>query len=233
MKAKNRLDISVALKAAPQLTAIFVVAIALSSCTHQRIVLQDLSQAKLADLKMPDRAAIKTLNSSLKTSLKTSIDQGSTLSKAAFDSSVKFIDKAKEDYAQSQKEMDIWFVKSNQGAMTLVPVHRTQKFCSINMAMRELLDGPSAAESAHGLGSEIPRGTILLGIEEKAEGIELNLSKRFASSGGTSSIETRLEQLSRTVAPIAGKKPVYLNVEGRRLTMTPGEGIEVPQPINM
>lgn len=132
----------------------------------------------------------------------------------------------------AKKETSIWLVKSNQTDMVLVPVPR-KGAASVNGAVKALLDGPSEAESQNGYGSEIPRGTVLLDVKESDKAIEINLSRRFASGGGTSSIETRLQQLSKTVRPIAGEKPVFLNVENRRLTMTPGEGIEVKQPINM
>lgn len=147
-------------------------------------------------------------------------------------SAIRTIRESKEKILPKNSEMDVWFVRSNQGEMALVPVQRSFGASSINLAIKALLDGPSASESHTGLGSEIPRGTILLGIHEIPEGIELDLSKRFASGGGASSMEARLEQLSRTITPVAGGKPVFLAVEGKRLSMTPGEGIEVKQPIN-
>ena len=45
-------------------------------------------------------------------------------------------------------------------------------------------------------------------------------------------METRLEQLSRTVADAAGQSKVFLSVEGQRLSTYAGEGLEVKQPIN-
>lgn len=135
--------------------------------------------------------------------------------------------------AATQKETKIWLVKSNRTDMVLVPVQRKLGAGSVNTAVRALLDGPSEDESRNGYGSEIPRGTVLLDVTESDKQIEINLSKRFATGGGTTSIETRLQQLSQTVKPIAGEKPVYLNIEHKRLVMTPGEGIEVKQPINM
>lgn len=97
--------------------------------------------------------------------------------------------------------------------------------------MEELLEGPTAREENAGLGTEIPRGTILIDLKHNAKNVELNLSRRFASGGGTDSFETRLEQLRRTVAS-AAEAPVYLNVEGKRLNVSEGEGIEIKQPIN-
>ncbi len=105
-------------------------------------------------------------------------------------------------------------------------------------AVDELLKGPSASEEAIGLGSEIPKGTVLIsvsGLKDKP-GIVLNLSKRFISGSGAGSFEMRLEQLKRTVNEVVSSgsnhEDIYLNVEGERLTQATGDGIDVAQPIN-
>lgn len=109
---------------------------------------------------------------------------------------------------------------------------RIDKQNKIESAVRALLEGPSPDELKHGCGSEIPGGTILLGVTDKGDKININLSKRFASGGGIDSIEARIQQLSQTIKGLAGNRDVFLDIEGHRLTMTPGEGVEVKQPIN-
>lgn len=127
----------------------------------------------------------------------------------------------------------VWFVRASQGGISMVSVERPVSGRNkMEAAVQALLEGPSNKEAARGLASEIPRGTILLGLNEKNGGIELNLSRRFAIGGAADSMETRLRQLSQTVAGAADGRPVYLNVEGHRLSVTQGEGIEVKQPIN-
>ena len=127
----------------------------------------------------------------------------------------------------------IWFVRPDRNGMKIIAVNRKIAADNkIEAAVRELLNGPSPDEIAEGLASEIPRGTVLLGVEQKNGRIELNLSRRFASGGGIDSIETRLEQLSKTVMAVAQQQDVFLNIEWQRLTMTPGEGVEIRQPIN-
>jgi spore germination protein GerM len=127
----------------------------------------------------------------------------------------------------------VWFVKgTSDGDPKLVAVTRpTNGADRLEAAVEELLEGPSAHEEHDGLGTEIPRGTILLDVKRGGGSIQLNLSRRFASGGGTTSFETRLAQLRRTVA-MAADAPVYLNVEGKRLDISEGEGIEIHQPIN-
>jgi len=130
-------------------------------------------------------------------------------------------------------EIHVWFVKPAGEELRLVQVRRSHAPGSkLRAAVTELLSGPTAFEMKQGLDTEIPRGTILIGLNENGSTIELNLSRRFASGGGSSSLETRLEQLSRTVKEAAGARPVFLDVEGERLTTAAGEGLEIRQPIN-
>jgi spore germination protein GerM len=133
---------------------------------------------------------------------------------------------------------------------------------ALSFALTELLAGPGEQEQEHdqhpahlqdrghdqvsgqdsgqdsrksrGLSSEIPPGTALIKVsEDKGTGdITIDLSRRFVQGGGTDSFEARLEQVKRTVEGPAGGRPVYLNVEGQRLTAS-GDGLEVKQPINV
>jgi len=101
----------------------------------------------------------------------------------------------------------------------------------------ELVNGPSKAEEAEGLGSEVPLGTVLISVANaKDGGIVINLSRHFLAGSGAESFDLRMEQLKRTVndvmAGAGGGEKVFLNVEGERLTEATGDGIDVVQPIN-
>ncbi len=127
----------------------------------------------------------------------------------------------------------VWFVRQAGDELSLVPVWRTPSDKDrLRDAVEELLKGPTDEELASGLGSEIPRGTILLGTSPNGADVDLDLSQRFASGGGARSLETRVDQLSRTVADCAGATKVYLSVEGERIYTAAGEGLEIKQPLN-
>jgi spore germination protein GerM len=135
--------------------------------------------------------------------------------------------------AAAGHQLTVWFVKSGSQGLRMAPVtRRLDGTDSMQQAVRELLDGPTASEEKAGIGTEIPRGTILLDLKRRGNQVELNLSRRFALDGGTTSFETRLDQLRRTVALVGGQADVYLSVEGKRLNVEEGEGIEIHQPIN-
>ncbi|MBI1271489.1 hypothetical protein GC174_13755 [bacterium] len=134
---------------------------------------------------------------------------------------------------KKKKGLTVWFVKAKGEELELVEVPRPKTGSDpVEAAVSELLMGPDEEESSKGISSEIPRGTILLGIEKDGEKIELNLSKRFTAGGGPTSIQTRLDQLSRTVTRVAGDSKVYLSVEGERLSANQFDGLEIKQPIN-
>lgn len=127
----------------------------------------------------------------------------------------------------------VWFVRPDAGGLKVISVNRKiVRKDHVQEAVEELLEGPTPQEEHTGLGTEIPRGTLLLGMVRKGANIELNLSRRFAAGGGSTSFLMRLEQLRKTVAEPAGNNNVYLSVEGHRLNVEEGEGIEIHQPIN-
>lgn len=138
-----------------------------------------------------------------------------------------------EPYVPRGKDLNVYFVKEVDGALDIVPISRPKySNDALKSAVEELLQGPDDSETGKGIGTEIPRGTILLGIKRSGDNVELDLSKRFAAGGGPTSMETRLEQLSRTVKNVAGDVDVYVNIEGSRLTATNTDGLEIAQPID-
>lgn len=152
---------------------------------------------------------------------------------------------------QERDALLVWFVKNDGEKISYEPVARsyhaavsaggeeqTATMKAVEAAVVELLKGPTAAEETSGVGSEVPRGTVLISIgpTKDQSGIILNLSKRFLSGSGADSFGHRLEQLKRTVNEIVSRdsepKAVFLNVEGERLSQATGDGIDVAQPIN-
>jgi spore germination protein GerM len=136
----------------------------------------------------------------------------------------------------AERQVNVCLIKIENNELKQVEVKRPLSGNEpLKTSVEELLRGPSPDEVSQGFSSEIPKGTILLGITpvvSDPSSLDLNLSKRFLMGGGTDSIEARLDQLTRTVSQVAGDKKVYLNIEGKRLEIAGGEGIEVKQPIN-
>jgi len=125
----------------------------------------------------------------------------------------------------------IWFLREQGGELHPTAVQREVSSDNlIQAATDQLLRGPTPEERQAGIQSEIPLGTVLIGVKGKGPVAEVNLSQRF-TSGGESSMEARLSQLERTLKEVSGQTKVFLDVEGHRL-LTAGEGLEVKQPLN-
>jgi spore germination protein GerM len=132
-----------------------------------------------------------------------------------------------------KNEFLIYFVLPQEQSLQLVPVkRRIISGSTTKEAIEQLLSGPNSEDIRQGLKSEIPLGTVLIDLKEEPTKIEINLSQRFFSGGGTDSISTRLDQLKNTVSPLAKNKDVFLLIEGKKLETAPGEGIEISQPFN-
>lgn len=139
----------------------------------------------------------------------------------------------KDTQKDAQKDqVEIYFAKKSGEELELQAVHRPIRGdAQLKDTIEELLRGPTPEEEKEGLLSEIPKGTILLGIKESGAEAEIDLSKRF-STGSISSMQTRLDQMTKTISPLAGEKKIYLDVEGKRLDASNFDGLEIKQPIN-
>ncbi len=129
-------------------------------------------------------------------------------------------------------QLSVYFVSSGEKVR---PVHRmvprTQGVAAA--AVRELVKGPTAAEKgldSH-LSSAIPSATRLLGISVK-DGVALvDLSKEYASGGGTLSMSLRLAQIVYTLTQFPTIDSVNFALDGKRISVFGGEGIILDHPL--
>ena len=131
--------------------------------------------------------------------------------------------------------VSIFFSKA-QGSQSIVePVKRTVPFQEqaepLPYAVKELLKGPTPEEKGQGFYSEIPKGTVLLGVHTKGETVTVDLSRQFESGGGSNSVTQRLEELKQTAYSVDNKHQLAISVEGKPLELLGGEGLEVPNTL--
>src|SRR5262245_12704392 len=94
-------------------------------------------------------------------------------------------------------------------------------------ALRELLQGPTKVERAHGLRTAIRPGVRLRSVRVQ-EGVWLvSFSRSLLSSGTAETIRSRLQQVEATLAPLGPERYASVSTEGRfvtllRLGLTPG-----------
>jgi spore germination protein GerM len=113
-----------------------------------------------------------------------------------------------------------------------IPVKEPNKSAEENLrsAFGELLNNKSSGKNTKAV-SAIPKGTKLLSLKTAANGIYVDLSKEFEQGGGTNSMESRLLQVVYTATTFDPTAEVFLSVEGKKLEILGGEGIEIPSPL--
>ena len=97
-------------------------------------------------------------------------------------------------------------------------------------ALKALLAGPTAAESAAGLGTSIPAGTRLLGLSIKSGTADVDLSGEFGSGGGTLSMTSRVAEVVYTLTRFPTVRAVRFLMDGEPLEALGGEGIVLAEP---
>jgi len=128
----------------------------------------------------------------------------------------------------------VYFVKYDEQNPRIEAVKRNVPSgdTKINVAVTELLKGPSQSEIEEGYRTEIPASAKLKSILQDDGKVIINLSKGFESGGGSLSMSIRTSQLTKTVNGAAGNSLVYLEIEGRQIEAVGGEGVMINQPLN-
>lgn len=130
-----------------------------------------------------------------------------------------------------QQDASIFWLKDNGNNLELVSqslkISGNQPNQILEKALQILLAGPT-----EGTGSTtIPAGTKLLSLKQENGTIHVNLSPEFTSGGGSSSMMGRLGQIIYTATSLNPDAKVSIEVDGRKLDILGGEGVEVDQPM--
>ena len=123
----------------------------------------------------------------------------------------------------------VWFTRSE----SLFMVKRTQEATPRigTAAMESLIAGPNAQEQAAAVGSQIPAGTQLLGLNVDNGVATVDLTSEFESGGGSASMNMRIAQVVYTLTQFPTVKGVLFQLDGQRVDVLGGEGVIVDQPV--
>lgn len=131
----------------------------------------------------------------------------------------------------AEQTTNIFWLKDTGKNLELVPqpmqLTGEQPNQILESAFQNLLAGPQDAA----VSSTIPEGTKLLGLRMEQDGIHVNLSPEFSSGGGSASMTGRLGQIVYTATTLDPNAKVWIEVEGKRLEVLGGEGLELEQPM--
>ena len=129
--------------------------------------------------------------------------------------------------AHTSTSISVWFKRSAR----LWHTKRTAPTASfpVRTAIRALLDGPNAAESAAGVKTAVPAGTKLLSTAVTGGVATINFRQSFASPAPKKRIRMRLAQLTFTATQFPNVHSVSLEIAGSPVTSIGG----VPVPAHM
>jgi germination protein M len=125
--------------------------------------------------------------------------------------------------------LQVWF----QRGQTLFPERRVQPATRAvgSAALAALLAGPNADEIEGGVGTQIPAGSRLLGLDIDNGIATVDLSSQYASGGGSLSMTMRLAQVVYTITQFPTVKAVRFRLDGRDVNVFSGEGIVLDHPV--
>src|SRR5262249_52406203 len=96
-------------------------------------------------------------------------------------------------------------------------------------AVERLLAGPSAAEYAAGVRSQIPAGTRLLGLRIAAGTAAVDFTSSFGSATSPSTMPLRIAQVVYTLAQFPSVTGVRFEINGQGVTVIGGVPVQDPQ----
>ena len=98
-------------------------------------------------------------------------------------------------------------------------------------SLAALFAGATPAETAAGLSSEIPAGTVLQDVAVGDGVATIDVSGRFDDGGGSLSMQARLTELVFTATQFPEVTAVTLQLDGTAITTLGGEGLDVSGPL--
>jgi hypothetical protein len=129
--------------------------------------------------------------------------------------------------AKGQIGLQVWFTQHGKLFVTGRTVQVTPAVG--RAAVDRLLSGPSAAEQAAALRSQIPAGTTLLGLDVSGGIATADLSDAFVSGAGPSTMPVRLAQMVYTLTQFPTVKGVRFLIDGHGVTVIGGIPVQSPQ----
>ena len=100
-------------------------------------------------------------------------------------------------------------------------------------ALDRLLAGPSAAEYAAGVRSQIPAGTRLLGLRITAGTATADFTSSFGSAASSSTMPLRIAQVVYTLTQFPSVTGIRFEINGQGVTVIGGVPVQEPQTAAM
>jgi hypothetical protein len=134
-----------------------------------------------------------------------------------------------DEEAQGTVTYQVWFTKGE----SLHVAKRTQATTRRvgTAALEALLEGPESFEAESGVGTAIPAGTQLLGLEIEDGIAFVDLTSEFESGGGSLAMFLRVAQVVCTLDQFQTVKGVLFKLDGEPVDIFSGEGLILDKPV--
>jgi len=126
-----------------------------------------------------------------------------------------------------QITLQVWFARNGKLFSTERTIPATQGVGQA--ALDRMLAGPSAAETAAGLSSQVPAGTSLRGLTISSGIATADFSSSFASSASSSVMALRIAQAVYTLTQFTNVTGVRFELNGQGVTSIGGVPVQAPQ----
>ena len=130
-----------------------------------------------------------------------------------------------------QTVLQTWFTRQGKLFVTERTIPATASIG--RAALDSLLAGPSAAEYAAGVRSQIPAGTRLLGLRISAGTATADFTSSFGSAASSSTMPLRIAQVVYTLTQFPSVTGIRFEINGQGVTVIGGVPVQDPQTAAM
>ena len=130
-----------------------------------------------------------------------------------------------------QTVLQTWFTRQGKLFVTERTIPATASIG--RAALDSLLAGPSAAEYAAGVRSQIPAGTRLLGLRISAGTATADFTSSFGSAASSSTMPLRIAQVVYTLTQFPSVTGIRFEINGQGVTVIGGVPVQEPQTAAM
>lgn len=133
---------------------------------------------------------------------------------------------------QAEKTAEVYWLKNQGNHIAVVPKSLDLPNSSNQKAVLEqAFDTLLAGTTDPTVTTTIPQGTKLRSLDVRDDGVHIDLSQEFTQGGGSASMTGRVAQILYSATSLNPDAQVWIDVEGEKLEVLGGEGLELDQPI--
>jgi hypothetical protein len=131
--------------------------------------------------------------------------------------------------APGSPSLQVWFSRGDRLVAVARPRPATRRIATA--ALGALLAGPTRAERAAGLTTEVPAGTRLLGVSAGGSVATVDLTSEYQAGADSLSMQMRLGQVVYTLTQFPTLKSVRFELDGAPVDVFSGAGIILDHPV--